>query len=75
MGDELVFLVRVGCPQETGHLVVAGADALEQLLDPTGRVAGAEGLLELAADLIRIAEPAATDFAFEVFDLRGREIA
>ena len=71
MRDELVLLVGIGFPQEAGHLVVAGAEALEQLLNPTGGVTDAEGLLKPVADLIRIAEAAAADFVAELFDLWG----
>src|ERR1035438_7762481 len=75
MGDEGVLLVGIGFPQEAGHLVVTGADAFEQLFNATGGVADAEGFREPVADLIRIAETAATDFVLELFDLWGGQVA
>src|SRR4051794_25641312 len=75
LGDELVLLVRIGFPQEAGHLVVAGTDPPEQLLDPAGGVGNAEGFLEPVADLIRVAEAPGADFVLEVFDLRGGQVA
>src|SRR4029077_20399194 len=75
VGDEVVLLVRVGLPQEAGHLVIAGADPIEQLLDPTRCVRGAESPLKPVSDLVRVAEPAGADFVLELLDLRGGQVA
>src|SRR5271169_120504 len=75
LGDELVLLVRIGFPQEAGHLVVAGTDALEKLLDATGRVGDAEGSRDPVTNLIRVAEAAGADFLLELLDLLCGKVA
>src|SRR4051812_25389436 len=73
--DEGTLLVRVCFPQEARHLVVADADALEQVLHPAGRVGGAESLLDPGADVIRITEAAGADFGLELINLAGGKFA
>jgi hypothetical protein len=75
VGDQLLLLVRVGLPQEAGHLVVAGADAAQQGLDPAGGVPDPEHLLNPETDLIGIAEAPGADLLLETLDLSGGEIA
>src|SRR5262249_32062988 len=75
MGDELLLLVRVGLPQEPGHLVIAGADAAQQLLDATGGVQDTERFLDPEADLIGVAEASRADLVLEALDLSGGEVA
>jgi len=67
--DELFLLVGIGFPEEAGDLVVTDADAFEQLLDSTGRVADGERLLDPAANLIRVAKATGADFLFELCNL------
>src|SRR5450631_1606961 len=73
--DELFLLLRIGFPEESSHLVVADADASEQILHSAGLVADAEGLLDPVANLIRVAEAARADFVSESIDLAGSEFA
>src|SRR5262249_43461480 len=71
--DEGVLLVGVRLPQEAAHLVVADADALEQVLDPGGRVADGEGGFDPVADLVGVAEAAGAELGLELLDLlRGK---
>src|SRR4051812_36650227 len=71
--DEGTLLVRVCLPQEASHLVVADADAPEQILHPAGRVGDAESLPDPVADVIRITKAAGADFGLELIDLvRGK---
>src|SRR5215216_3114255 len=71
--DEGALLIGVPFPQEARHLVVADADALEQVLDPGGGIADGEGGLNPVADLVGVAEAARADLGFELLDLlRGK---
>jgi hypothetical protein len=63
--DESVLLVRVCFPQEASHLVVADADAFEQILHAAGLVGDIESLLDPMANLVRVAEAARADFIFD----------
>jgi hypothetical protein len=74
VGDELLLLVRIGLPQEAGDLMVAGADAPEQVLDTAGGVRDPERLLDPEADLIRAAEASRADLLLEALDLSGGEV-
>src|SRR5262249_51143841 len=71
--DEGALLIRVGFPQQAGHLVVADADAFEQVFDPGGRIADGEGGLEPVAELGGVAEATGADLALELLDLAGGE--
>src|SRR5262249_44563068 len=72
---EGLLLVGVRLPQEAAHLVVADADALEQVLDPGGGVADGEGGLDPVAHLVGVAEAAGADLLSELSDLIGLQLA
>ena len=71
--DERLLLVAVGLPEEAGDLVVAGADAAEQVLHAGGRVGDAEGLLDPGAHLVGVVEAPPGDLLLESLDLGGAE--
>src|SRR3954449_8377457 len=73
--DEGTLFVRVCLPQETAHLVVTDADALEQVLDPRGRIPDGKGGFDPVADLVGVAEAAGADLRFELSNLVGVEVA
>src|SRR5262245_9459630 len=73
--DKGTLLIGVCLPQEAAHLVVADADAFEQVLDAAGRVADLESVIEPLTDLIGAAERAGADFAFELSNLVGGKFA
>src|SRR5262245_34661876 len=73
--EEGPLFVGVCLPQQASHLVVADADALEQVLHPTGRIADPEGIKKPLANLIGVAEAAGADLLLELVDLRGAELA
>src|SRR5262245_54169584 len=75
MGDELLLLVRIGLPQEASYLVIARADAAQQVLDATGGVPDPEHLLDPETDLIGVAEASRADLLLEALDLSGGEVA
>jgi hypothetical protein len=75
VGDELLLLVRVGLPQEAGHLVVAGAHAAQQALDAAGGVRDPERLLDPEADLIGVAEAPRADLLLKALDLSGGQVS
>src|SRR3954468_21786824 len=60
-------------PQEARHVVIADANALEQVLDPGGGIADGEGGLDPVTDLVGVAEASRADFGLELLDLlRGK---
>jgi hypothetical protein len=73
--DELLLLVRVGLPQEPGHLVIARAGEARQVLDAAGGIRDPEHLLDPEADLIGGAEAPRADLLLEMFHLSGGEVA
>ena len=56
LADERPLLVPVGLPEEAGDLVVAGADAVQQVLHPGGGVGDAELLLDPGPHLVGVVE-------------------
>src|SRR5262249_46480967 len=56
-------------PQEARHLVVAGADAPEQVLDTAGGVPDTERLIDPEANLIGAAAAPRADLLLEALDL------
>src|SRR5262245_22021132 len=75
VGDELTLLVRIGFPQEAGHLVITRAEAAQLGPDATGAVPDPEQLLDPKADLLSVVEAAGADLLREALPLPGGEIA
>src|SRR4051794_41086984 len=71
---ELLLLGPVRFPEETGHLVVAGADPMEQVPDTTIRVADLEGLFDPVPDLDGAVKPPGPDLVPQLLDLAGSQI-
>src|SRR5439155_21245898 len=73
--DKRALLLRLGFPQETGHLVITHPVAVPQVLDAAGCIRDAEGLLNPEADLIRIAKAPRANLLLKLLDLCGGEVS
>src|SRR3712207_5584610 len=73
--DELLLFVRVGLPEEAGGLVVADADAVQQVPHTPRGIADAKGLLDPVADLLGGQEATGGDLGLESLDLSRSEFA
>src|SRR5262249_61929732 len=73
LADELPLLIPVRLPEEAGDLVVAGPDAMEQVLHPGGGIGDAELLLDPGSHLVGVVEGPPGDLLLESFYLGGAE--
>src|SRR3954470_17347853 len=70
---ELTLLLPVRLPEEAGDLVVAGPDAVQQVLHPGGGVSDPELLLDPGPHLIGVVEAPLGDLLLESLDLSGSQ--
>ena len=73
--DKFLLLNRVSLPEEAGGLVVADADAMQQVPHPPGRISDVKGLVDPVTDLLGGEEAAGGDLGLESLDLGRLEIA
>jgi len=73
--DEGVLFVRVSFPQEASHLVVADANAFEQIFDPGGGIPDTKGGFDPVANLVGVAKATGADLCFELGNLLLGQIA
>src|SRR3954469_11169016 len=73
--DECLLLVRVRFPEKTAGLVVADADAAQQIPHAPRRLGGGGVFLDPVTDLLSGEEAAGGDLFLESFDLGGPKFA